>query len=115
VVQLLIDGKFVDAVSGKTFQTINPHDESVIMEVAEGDAADVDIAVKAARKAFDEGPWPKMTGAVRCFANHPELNWPGNACRTGAAYVSQAGSAAPSSTKVYQHPARVCFLECWRF
>ena len=70
VVQLLIDGKFVDAVSGKTFQTINPHDETVIMEVAEGDAADVDIAVKAARKAFDEGPWPKMTGAVRCVASH---------------------------------------------
>ena len=39
-------------------------------DVAEADAADVDIAVKAARKAFDEGPWPKMTGAVRgpCFA-----------------------------------------------
>ena len=33
-------------------------------DVAEADAADVDIAVKAARKAFDEGPWPKMTGAV---------------------------------------------------
>ena len=63
--QLLIDGKFVDAVSGKTFKTVNPHDETVIMEVAEGDAADIDIAVKAARKAFDEGPWPKMPGTVR--------------------------------------------------
>ena len=55
----------MDAVSGKTFKTVNPHDETVITEVAEGDAADIDIAVKAARKAFDEGPWPKMTGAVR--------------------------------------------------
>lgn len=63
--KLLIDGKFVDAVSGKTFTTFNPHDETPIMEVAEADVADVDIAVAAARRAFDEGPWPKMSGASR--------------------------------------------------
>ena len=45
------------AESGKTFETINPATEEVIAEVAEGDAADVDLAVKAARKAFETGPW----------------------------------------------------------
>jgi len=64
----------VDAVSGKTFKTVNPHDETVIMEVAEGDAADIDIAVKAARKAFDEGPWPKMPGTVRLRIAHTVFN-----------------------------------------
>jgi len=63
--QLLINGKFVDAVSGKTFLTLDPRTGEVIARVAEGDAEDVDRAVVAARKAFDEGPWPKMTAYER--------------------------------------------------
>ena len=54
--KLLIDGQWRDSVSGKTFATINPATEEVIAEVAEGDAADIDLAVKAARKAFDSRP-----------------------------------------------------------
>ena len=54
--KLLIDGQWRDSVSGKTFETINPATEEVIAQVAEGDAADIDLAVKAARKAFDSGP-----------------------------------------------------------
>jgi aldehyde dehydrogenase (NAD+) len=57
--QLLIDGKFVDAASGKTFETINPATEEVLARVAEGGKEDVDKAVKAARRALD-GPWGKM-------------------------------------------------------
>src|ERR1043166_734257 len=60
----LIDGQWVDAAGGKTFENINPATNEVICRVAEGDAADVDKAVKAARKAF-EGPWSKMSGAER--------------------------------------------------
>jgi len=60
-----IGGDWVDSVSGKTFQTINPATEEVIAEVAEGDAADVDLAVKAARKAFDQGPWRTMDARDR--------------------------------------------------
>lgn len=52
--KLLINGKFVPAVSGKTFEVVNPADEAVIANVAEADKADVDIAVKAARTAFEE-------------------------------------------------------------
>ncbi|XP_061729915.1 aldehyde dehydrogenase X, mitochondrial-like [Cydia pomonella] len=50
--KLFINNEWVDAVSKKTFPTINPQDESVIVEVAEGDKADIDIAVQAAKKAF---------------------------------------------------------------
>src|SRR5271169_3979115 len=55
--QLLIGGKWVSAKSGKTFETINPANEEVLALVPEGDKADVDEAVKAARKAFEEGKW----------------------------------------------------------
>jgi aldehyde dehydrogenase (NAD+) len=63
--RMLIDGKWQGSVSGKTFATINPATGEVICQVAEGDKADVDLAVKAARKAFERGPWPKMSGAER--------------------------------------------------
>jgi aldehyde dehydrogenase (NAD+) len=63
--QLLIDGKWTAAKSGKTFETVNPATEEVIANVAEGDAADVEAAVRAARKAFDEGPWPRMNARER--------------------------------------------------
>ena len=63
--KLLIDGQWRDSRSGKTFATINPATEEVIAEVAEGDAADIDLAVKAARKAFDSGPWRKMDARDR--------------------------------------------------
>ncbi|HEY9679779.1 MAG TPA: aldehyde dehydrogenase family protein [Drouetiella sp.] len=63
--QLLIDGKWVNAESGKTFETRNPANDKVIGKVAEGSKADVDKAVKAARKAVEDGPWRKMTTAQR--------------------------------------------------
>ena len=51
--RLLINNRWVNSVSGKEFETINPATGDVIAQVAEADAADVDLAVKAARKAFD--------------------------------------------------------------
>src|ERR1700732_1534798 len=62
---MLIGGKWVDSVSGKTFPTINPATGETICQVAEGDKADVDLAVKAARKAFEEGAWRKMNASDR--------------------------------------------------
>jgi len=62
---LHIDGKWVPARSGKTFETTNPATEEVITTVAEGGADDVDAAVQAARKAFDSGPWPKLPASER--------------------------------------------------
>ncbi|MGR3174007.1 MAG: aldehyde dehydrogenase family protein [Candidatus Scalindua sp.] len=63
--RLLIDGKWVDSVSGKTFDTINPATEEVITCIAEGDRADIDLAVTAARKAFEDGPWKKTDARDR--------------------------------------------------
>lgn len=63
--KMLIDGKWVDGQTGKTFETVNPATEEVIARVAEGDAADIDRAVKAARKAFDSGPWRKTDARDR--------------------------------------------------
>jgi aldehyde dehydrogenase (NAD+) len=63
--KMLINGEWVDSASGKTFDTINPSTGDVICKVAEGAKADIDQAVKAARKAFESGPWPKMTPSAR--------------------------------------------------
>src|SRR4051812_10012819 len=62
---LLIGGKWVDSVSGKTSPTVTPATGETICQVAEADKADVDLAVVAARKAFEEGPWPKMNASER--------------------------------------------------
>ena len=63
--QLFIDGRWTDAASGKTFETPNPATGETLAWVAEGDAEDIDRAVKAARRAFDEGPWSRLTPSER--------------------------------------------------
>jgi phenylacetaldehyde dehydrogenase len=63
--QMLINGNWVDAVSGKTFPSYDPSTGDVLATVAEGDRAVIDLAVKAARKAFDSGPWRKMSPSER--------------------------------------------------
>lgn len=54
---------------GKTFETIDPRTGEVTARVAEGDKEDIDLAVKAARHAFDHGPWPRLPGAVCTLYN----------------------------------------------
>ncbi|MBI4533448.1 MAG: aldehyde dehydrogenase family protein [Candidatus Melainabacteria bacterium] len=63
--KLLIDGKWIPAESGKTFETKNPATDEVLAKVAEGDKVDIEKAVKAARQAFEKGPWRKMSAAAR--------------------------------------------------
>src|SRR5450432_1460184 len=63
--KMLIGNRWVDAVSGKTFPVYNPATGEEIARVAEGDAKDADLAVKAARKAFESGAWRDMTAAER--------------------------------------------------
>src|SRR5262245_47619603 len=63
--QCFIGGKWTPAASGKTFETIHPATEEVIAEVAEGDKADIDAAVDAARAQFDGGEWSKMDARDR--------------------------------------------------
>ncbi len=63
--KLLINGEWVEAASGKTFETYNPATGDVLASVAEGDKEDIDRAVRAARAAFDTGPWRRMTVSER--------------------------------------------------
>jgi len=63
--KLYINGQFVESQSGKTFETVNPATGELLAHVYEANAADIDMAVKAARKAFDEGPWSKMNASER--------------------------------------------------
>ena len=63
--QLFINGQWCDAASGKTFETPNPATGETLARVAEGDAEDINRAVRAARRAFEEGPWGRMTPSER--------------------------------------------------
>ncbi|MEP6539615.1 MAG: aldehyde dehydrogenase family protein [Bryobacteraceae bacterium] len=63
--KMLINGRWTESASGKTFPVYNPATGEVITQVAEGDKEDVDRAVKAARAAFADGPWSKMTPSQR--------------------------------------------------
>lgn len=58
--KLLIGGTWRDSASNKRFETINPATGAVLTTLAEADAADVDLAVKEARAAFENGPWRNM-------------------------------------------------------
>jgi phenylacetaldehyde dehydrogenase len=63
--KMLINGKWVESASGKTFPTYDPSTGEVLARVAEGDREDIDRAVKAARAAFDTGPWSRLTSSER--------------------------------------------------
>src|SRR6202050_3882336 len=63
--KMLINGQWVSSISGKTFPTYNPSTGEVLAQGAEGDRKDIKQAVKAARKAFDHGPWRRLTSSER--------------------------------------------------
>src|SRR6202035_1903469 len=63
--KILINGKWVEAASGKTFPTYNPATGEILAQVAEGDREDIDRAVKAARNAFETGRWSQLTASER--------------------------------------------------
>jgi acyl-CoA reductase-like NAD-dependent aldehyde dehydrogenase len=63
--QMYVDGQWVESASGRRFDTVDPATEHVITTVPHSDADDVERAVRAARRAFEDGPWPAMTPAER--------------------------------------------------
>src|ERR1700721_3719558 len=63
--KMLINGKWVDSASGKTFPTYNPATGEVLSNIAEGDKEDINRAVKAARTAFETGAWSKISHSDR--------------------------------------------------
>ncbi|HSF82946.1 MAG TPA: 5-carboxymethyl-2-hydroxymuconate semialdehyde dehydrogenase [Anaerolineales bacterium] len=68
MIKHFIDNQFVPSIAGETFSTLNPADNQVITAVAAGSAGDADLAVRAARRAFDSGPWPRLGAAERAKA-----------------------------------------------
>jgi 5-carboxymethyl-2-hydroxymuconic-semialdehyde dehydrogenase len=67
-VRHFVNGEFVDSTESRTFATLNPASNEPLAQVADGEQTDVDRAVRAARKAFDSGPWPRMAPADRAKA-----------------------------------------------
>src|SRR5579864_4456622 len=63
--KMLINGKWVEAASGKTFPTYNPATGDVLAQIAAGDQEDIDRAVRAARAAFENGPWRRLSPSER--------------------------------------------------
>lgn len=63
--EILIDGRWRSASDGRTLDVVSPSDGQVFARIARGTAADIDAAVQAARKAFEEGPWSRMTAVER--------------------------------------------------
>jgi phenylacetaldehyde dehydrogenase len=63
--QLFIDRHLIDAKSGKTIKTVNPAPEEALATIADDDDVDIDLAVHPARRAFDDGPWSRMTPSER--------------------------------------------------
>lgn len=72
--------------TGKTFEAIDPRTGGAITRVSEGDKEDIDLAVKAARQAFDHGPWPRMSGSVR-FTTYFSLLLNPFAMRSNQSYI----------------------------
>src|SRR5699024_4247630 len=63
--QLFINGDFTNSISGKTFETYNPSNGEVLANVSEAETEDINKAVDSAKRAFEDGPWSKMTPAER--------------------------------------------------
>ncbi|MEY3995488.1 MAG: hypothetical protein RL690_884, partial [Actinomycetota bacterium] len=66
--KMTIDGKSVEASSGKRFERVSPGHDVVVGTYPNGDVGDIDVAIAAARKAFDKGSWPRTSGAIRARA-----------------------------------------------
>jgi hypothetical protein len=79
--KLLINNRWIVSESGKTFGTVNPATGEEICQVAEADAADVEKAVKAARAAFEKGPWRKTLASERGTAPPPSRRSDRSECR----------------------------------
>ena len=60
-----IDGEFIDSVDGATFDVLDPVSNTTYVQAAAGSQADIDVAVAAAKRAFEDGPWPRMKNRER--------------------------------------------------
>lgn len=73
--ELYVDGRWTAAAGGRTFAVLNPATETNIGDAPDGSAEDMSRAIAAARKAFDEGPWPRMSRRERAGYLHRMAGW----------------------------------------
>ncbi|KAF3615665.1 Aldehyde dehydrogenase family 2 member C4 [Capsicum annuum] len=104
--KLFINGEFVDSISGNTFEMIDPRNEDMIARIAEGNKDDIDLAVKAACEAFDNGPWPRLAPKERrkiiqlfAYKVSPTL-------ATGCTMVVKPAKQTPLSALYYAYLAK---------
>src|SRR6202453_474457 len=112
--KLFINGQWVDAASGKTFETPNPATGQTLASVAEGDSEDIDRAVRAARKAFDDGPWGRITPSERgriiwrigdLILEHAEELAQLESLDNGKPYAVALGADFPLAADIFQYMA----------
>jgi betaine-aldehyde dehydrogenase len=80
-----IGGKWVEALGGQTYQRHNPYDQSLVAAYQDSGAEDAELAIAAAREAFDRGPWPRMPAAER-----------GSVLRRAAALLRERANPCPT-------------------
>ena len=94
--RMFINGKWKLAAEGATREILNPANNKVIGIVAEGTQKDAELAIQAARKAFDEGPWPQMRATERAIAavqaGRSHRGGGGGICKTRHAQQRQAAA-----------------------
>ena len=97
--QMFIDGEWVGARGGGTLAIIDPATEELVAHVANGGADEAQAAVEAARRAFDEGPWPRMTAPERAallraaaprYANAPRSSPVSRPCRWASSWRTRS-------------------------
>lgn len=115
--QLLIDGKFVNSSDGRTFDTVNPATEETIVKIQHASAQDVDRAVQAARRAFDNGPWRRMSPVERgncmfrlhdLMVKHRDELARLESLDNGKPLSASANIDIPFATRIFQYYAGWC-------
>ena len=94
---MLVDGHDVEALDGNRFSRTSPAHDVVVSSYPEADAADVERAVAAARRAFDEGPWPRMAGVERARVLHRVGVDQRRAQRPAGPHLPEAGHSVPAA------------------
>src|SRR5712692_2884327 len=111
--RLLIDGAFVPSATGETFDVISPLNAARYAAVARAGTRDVDAAAAAARRAFDQGPWPKLAAfergrLVRAIADSIRGNLEGRAeveTRSGGKTLANSRNEVEAAARVFEYYA----------
>jgi aldehyde dehydrogenase (NAD+) len=108
---LFIDGAWADPASSDTIEVVSPHTEEVVARVPAGTPADIDAAVEAARRAFDQGPWPQMSPEERIEVVQNFANLYAGRLEEMAGVITTEMGSPTSFSNLAQSPAPWMMLE----